>query len=338
MSSATAGTVAVDWVDLAATAMGGRLGSRVTFNEVLGAEQRAIAEGILALVARRVAAWSDLATHHRPSQLTRLNDDIRDPAPVGPTLAALFAWAADAHALTGGLVDITLLAQRVAAEAGGEIAPPLPAARSWTIDLTTRRRNEKHVIVGGALSRPSGTAFDLDGVGKGWIADRAADLLVRALDAARERSTLPPWSSCFVDGDGDIAVRNRGVGSTTVSVALPSGAREAIGDLSIVGAERGVATSGTGMHSWGGRHHLIDPRTGRSSQSGIAQATVVAESARVAEAWAKAIVIDGGAAIRRAETAGVDRIIAVNDQGAILSATAVGYSGAGFLPSQEASA
>ena len=337
MASATERTVAVDWVDVAASAMGGRLGTRVTFNEVLCAEQRAIAEGILTLVARRVDAWSALATHHRPSQLTRLNDDVRDPAPVGPTLAALFAWAADAHALTGGLVDITLLAHRVAAEAGGESAPPLPAARSWTIDLTTRQRNGQHIIVGGALSRPFGTAFDLDGVGKGWIADRAADLLVRALDAARERSALPPWSSCFVDGDGDIAVRNRGVDTTTVSVALPSRARGEIGDLSIGGAERGVATSGTGVHTWGGRHHLIDPRTGRSSQSGIAQATVVAESARVAEAWAKAIVIDGGAAIQRAEAAGVERIVAVNDQGAILSAPAVGYSGAKFLASAEAS-
>jgi ornithine carbamoyltransferase len=71
--------------------------------------------------------------------------------------------------------------------------------------------------------------------------------------------------------------------------------------LTVSGASCGVATSGTGVHHWGGRHHLIDPRTGDSAQSGIAQATVVASSAREAEAWAKSIVIDGAAAMRRAD-------------------------------------
>ena len=113
MPRATAASVAVDWVDHAATAMGGHLGTRVAFGQALSAEERAAAGEILALIARRVGAWAEIATHHRPSQLTRLNDDPQDPAPIGPTLAALFSWAADAHALTGGLVDITLLAQRI---------------------------------------------------------------------------------------------------------------------------------------------------------------------------------------------------------------------------------
>ena len=332
MARATAATVAVDWVDHAASAMGGRLGTRVAFGGELRGEQRTCASEILSMVARRVDAWAHLATRHHPSQLTRLNDDDRNPAPIGPTLAALFSWAADAHAMTGGLVDITLLAQRIAAEEGGEYAQPLPATRSWSIDLTTRRHQDRHIIVGGKLSRLPGTSFDLDGVGKGWIADRAADLLVRTLDAAADCGDLPPWCSCYVDGDGDIAVRNRGVVSTRVRVDLPSSACDSIGELSVSGAERGVATSGTGVHTWGGRHHLIDPRTGRPSGSGIAQATVVAASARAAEAWAKAIVIDGGSAIQRAEAVGIERIIAVNDQGAVLHAPAVGHAGAAFLP------
>jgi thiamine biosynthesis lipoprotein ApbE len=77
------------------------------------------------------------------------------------------------------------------------------------------------------------------------------------------------------------------------------------------------------VHQWGGRHHIIDPHTGTPADSGIAQATVVAESAREAEAWAKSIVIGGAALIRRAEAAGVRRIVAVQTNGSIISAPAL---------------
>ena len=50
---------------------------------------------------------------------------------------------------------------------------------------------------------------------------------------------------------------------------------------------------------------------------------MVAESAREAEAWAKSIVIGGAALIRRAEAAGVRRIVAVQANGKIISAPAL---------------
>ncbi len=59
----------------------------------------------------------------------------------------------------------------------------------------------------------------------------------------------------------------------------------------------GIATSGTSVHRWtdGQRttHHLIDPRTGRPALTDLTQATVMAGSARHAEALAKAAVILG---------------------------------------------
>ncbi|MGA1355041.1 MAG: FAD:protein FMN transferase, partial [Candidatus Limnocylindrus sp.] len=69
--------------------------------------------------------------------------------------------------------------------------------------------------------------------------------------------------------------------------------------------------------------HLIDPQTGEPADSGIAQATVVGASAREAEAWAKSIVIGGAALIRRAEAAGVHRIVAVQTDGKIITAPAL---------------
>jgi len=310
------------WVERSDTAMGGHLGSRVVWHQELTDTQRAVAASILERVSARIQAWAAIATRHHESQLTRLNASTLASVHVGPTIAALAAWAADAWELTGGLVNITMLNERIAAE-DGSAASRVPADRGWSLELRSWSHEEHTHLLGGTLHRQLGVQIDLDGVGKGWIADRAAALLERMLDAEEEAGRLPVWSSCFINGDGDLAVRNRSGAETEISVEIPREQERAIGTLTVSGASCGVATSGTGVHHWGGRHHLIDPRTGESAQSGIAQATVVAHSAREAEAWAKSIVIDGAAAIRRAEAAGVQQIVAVQVSGEIATTPAL---------------
>ena len=58
-----------------------------------------------------------------------------------------------------------------------------------------------------------------------------------------------------------------------------------------------LATSGTIVHRWthdsGVAHHLIDPRTRRPAVTDVVQATVLAETARDAEAFAKVAVVAG---------------------------------------------
>ena len=303
--------------------MGGHLGCRVVWHHELREAQRSEADVIVSTICARIQAWAAIATRHHASQLTRLNASTSTSVRVGPTIAALLAWAADAWELSGGLVNITMLNERIAAERGDASATETAMERAWNLQLRSWRHHEHNHLLGGALERPLGLQLDLDGVGTGWIVDRAASLLERTLDTAVATGRLPEWSSCFVDGDGDIAVRNRAGALTEISIEIPRDEERAIGSLTVSGAARGVATSGTGVHHWGGRHHLIDPRTGLSAQSGIAQATVVAQSAREAEAWAKSIVIDGAAAIRRAEAAGVEQIVAVQDSGEIVSAPAL---------------
>lgn len=334
MRSATAPSVVADWVDHRSEAMGGRLTSYVTFDARLSEAGRVRIAMLLRDLSARVSAWAALATRHHPSQLTALNADERNPAPIGPTLASLLSWAADAYELTGGLVDVGLLVQRIAAEESDERAPAPDSDRAWVVDLRLREIDGRRLIGGGSISRPRDMKLDLDGVGKGWIADRAADLLVHRLDAEVAAGGVPAWSSCFVDGDGDIALRHRRGAQTAVTIEVPRSIDAEIGELLVRGDECGVATSGTGIHQWGGRHHLIDPRTGSPSASGIAQATVVAESARVAEAWAKAIVIGGAAAIRRAEAAGVAKIVAVDDAGAIVTAPFMHNETISFAPAE----
>lgn len=311
-----------DWLDHTQQAMGGHLGIRVTLIRPINESEERTLRKTLEQIGGRVDAWAALLTRHHPSQLTRLNAASGSEVRVGPTVASLLSWSADAWESTGGLVNIAMLDERVAAETGASVRGQA-LSRGWRLELQDWK-HEGHVhLCGGILHRPQGLHFDLDGVGKGWIADRATALLAHILDTLVAAGEIPAWRSCFVDGDGDIAIQNRGGAETEVRIEIPRVPEATIGAIQVSGNSAGIATSGTGVHQWGGRHHIIDPRTGAPANSGIAQATVVAESAREAEAWAKSIVIGGAALIRRAEAAGVRRIVAVQTDGNIISAPAL---------------
>ena len=313
---------AVHWVDHSQHAMGGHLGIRVTLTDTLNESGERVLRNVMQQIGARVDTWAALLTRHHASQLTRLNEASGSAVRVGPTMAALLSWSSDAWEATGGLVNIAMLDERLAAETGTPTRGQA-MSRDWRLELTHWRHEDHAHLRGGLLHRPEGLHFDLDGVGKGWIADRAAALLARILDTKVRAGEIPEWSSCFVDGDGDIAIQNRGGAETEVRIEIPRASESTIGAIRVSGASAGIATSGTGVHHWGGRHHIIDPQTGAPADSGIAQATVVTESAREAEAWAKSIVIGGAALIRRAEAAGVRRIVAVQTNGKIISAPAL---------------
>jgi thiamine biosynthesis lipoprotein len=266
--------------------MGGRLAIDITLPgtakrpEVIAARRAAIA------AARRLEAWAARLTRFDPrSDLCRLNAD-RDPDVfVRPTLAAVLEWAAEARAATDGIVDATLLRERLAAESGafpGSAGPLGPTGPAWAI---------RHLERGARVSRSECVRFDLDGVAKGWLADRALRLLAA-------------FPGVAVDADGDIAVRLAEGDETDVGVASPweDGLLLRIHLDGRHGRPSfGIATSGTTVHSWPAagdpsncrRHHLIDPRTRRPAITDVVQATVVAASAREAEILAKTAVILG---------------------------------------------
>ncbi len=265
---------------LVARAMGGRLVIHLA-GPASGGE---VAVGDARRTAARVAAWARLLTRHEEgSPLARLNDDPRPRVPVPPTLGAALAWAADAERLTGGLVDATRLDERLRAE--GRMTSEAPTDRAWRLVADGAGRC--------AVERAPGLRFDLDGVGKGWLADRALGLL-RAYPGA------------LVDADGDIAVRVAPVDRWEIGVADPRDDGRLLAIVVLPGAVRspglgdgrwGVATSGTSVHRFGPRaHHLIDPRTGEPAATDVVQATVIASGAAVAEALAKSAVILGSAA------------------------------------------
>jgi FAD:protein FMN transferase len=111
-------------------------------------------------------------------------------------------------------------------------------------------------LSGQMLSRPPGLALDLNGVVKALAVDDAAT----TLDGPG-----------FVSVGGDLAVRG------PVDVGLPGG-----GAIRVV--EGGLATSGTATRG----HHLVDPLSGRASESPWQQVTASGASCLAADVAAKA--------------------------------------------------
>ena len=289
--------------------MGGRLRIAVTLPDASGQPRREADERAAGRwagdVARRVETWAARLTRFdASSDLSMLNASRAGMVRVRPTVAAVLAWAGDADVRSGGIVDVTMLRERLAAEHGGPSAMPDRDPASWRLERDSR---------GGTVTRSPGLAFDLDGVAKGWIADRALGLLAAAHGAA-------------VDADGDVALRLAPGDAIDVAIADPRDPTAMLGFLHLRAAvpwdaTYGIATSGVSVHRWQtGTHHLIDPRTRRPAATDVVQATVLARSARVAEVLAKTAVILGrDEGLTFLEAAGALAAVVLTDAGECLA-------------------
>lgn len=286
---------AAEIVSVEADLMGGRVGVHLrsvrspATDRPFGDAPQAQRDAVRTM--RRIASWADRLTRFTTtSELSRLNADPADAVRIGPTLAAVLSRGAELGRESGGIVDPTLLDARIAAERPGPAASveavasgtPAPDGR-WAVALGPR---------GGHVARRPGVRFDLGGIAKGWMADRAA-------------AGLEAYPAVVVDADGDLAIALAHGETWRIAVADPRRPETDLAVLELVGLDPrgrhrlGLATSGTSVHRWahGGTvaHHLIDPRTGRPAVTDVIQATVLADSATRAEAAAKTVVILGSA-------------------------------------------
>lgn len=222
----------------------------------------------LEAIERLFATMEQTFSRFRPdSELNRVNAGAAEFVAASPTFVRVLALALDAARRTDGVVDPTLGAaieaagyDRDFAELAGDGPPPRPTVLgSW-----------RHVRIAGRLVfRYPGTKFDLNCVAKGLAVDAAVNELA---------------GDGFVAAGGDVAVRG------AAAIGLPGG-----GSLTL--RNGGLATSGTTARRWlrGGavQHHLIDPRTGRPSNSPWQEVTVAAGSCVEADVAAKAAFLLG---------------------------------------------
>ena len=251
-----------------------------------------------ALARRELLRWhSGFSRFRAESELSRVNRDPREVVEVSPLMARLARSVAEAGALTGGLVDGTLVAEIERAGYRGELPEPLALERALALAPPRRAaraapepgwRQLRVDSPAGTLRRPPGLRLDSGGLAKGMFADVLGELL-----AGHE--------SFAVNCAGDLLVGGAGRLERAIEVQSPFD-----GSVLHVFRERfaGVATSGIGRRSWVGSegrpaHHLLDPSTGRPAFTGVVQATALAPTALLAEARAKAAVLAGPLAARR---------------------------------------
>jgi thiamine biosynthesis lipoprotein len=228
--------------------------------------------GLSAAVAEVYAFEARLTRFDPGSELSRLNAAAGVRTEVSPLLEELLRTALAAHRLSDGTVNAAVLPALVAAGYDRTIAEvlhrPTPAAHRGGAPVPALDE-VLEVGEGWARLRP-GSAVDLGGVGKGWLADRLAERLENAV----------------VNLGGDLRALGAGPGGDGWTVGLCDGSAVRVRDA-------GVATSGAGGRRWAGGHHLVDPRTGRPATAAPEAVSVVAADATRAEVLAKVVAIRG---------------------------------------------
>ncbi len=106
---------AMEIVSHSQPSMGGILEVAITVEP----ERRAAAAQAARRACQRVQVWASRLTRFSDdSDLAALNASGAAQAEVRPTLAAALRWAADAQRRSHGVVDATMLDERLAAESG----------------------------------------------------------------------------------------------------------------------------------------------------------------------------------------------------------------------------
>lgn len=211
-----------------------------------------------------------VCSRFRPtSELSRVNSEGGPARRLSPLLAEVVRQAAEVRSLTDGLVD---------AGVGGAVAAwgydrdfSLVEGRSLPPDPQT---HFEWKVDGDTLRCHSDSRLDLGGIAKGWTCDQAV-----------ERG-----AGVVVSAGGDLRSAHPG---TTVPVLDPWG--EVAATLRV--GRGALATSSTARRRWtvAGREvsHLIDPRSMAPARTPVVSATVVARTALLAEAGAKATLLHG---------------------------------------------
>jgi len=219
------------------------------------------------------------------SEVSGVNRAAGQWVEVSSLLVELIEVALAAAETTGGLVDPCLGRHVDAAGyrswAAGDVAvldvgpaAPRPAG-SWR-DIA---------VSSGRVRIPAGLALDLGATAKAWLADEVA-----------ERIAEETGLDVVANMGGDLRVIAASPGwVVSADHEVPGLPERAIGII-----DGGLATSGQGRRRWltpsGPAHHLIDPRTGRSAETGWWAVSALAATATAANVAATAgMLLDGDA-------------------------------------------
>jgi thiamine biosynthesis lipoprotein len=240
---------------------------------------------------QELLSWHQRFSRFIPdSELSSLNADPRDEVPVSPLMARFARAVVQAGAISGGLVDATMIDEIESAGYDGRLRARMPLAMALQLappraparPASDARWRQIHVdMITNTISRPPGVKLDSGGIAKGLFADVLAE-------------ELAGHEAFAVNCGGDIHLGGRAGLERPIRVESPFDGR-LLHTFQL--ARAGVATSGIGRRSWlqdaRPAHHLLDPASGRPAFTGVVQVTALAPSAALAEVRAKAAILGG---------------------------------------------
>lgn len=265
-------------------------------------------------VRRLEALWTRFDA---ASEVSRANRSAGSPVAVSAETRLLARRARRAQAMTGGRFDPLMGVEIVALgydRDHGLLAPP-PGPTAHARMTPSVRPVGPRVGVDdppGCITVPSGQALDPGGIGKGLAGD-----IVTA------RAMRRGAAGVLVNLGGDI--RCRGVGpSGDWQVAIDHPGDAGLPPVATVNLRGGaLCTSGVTRRRWlradgTAAHHLLDPGTGQPADPGVAQVSVIAPHAWLAEALAKAVILAGPEHGRRMLMAHRAAAVAVGPDGEVM--------------------
>jgi FAD:protein FMN transferase len=217
------------------------------------------------------------------SDLMRVNRAGGRAVAVSPALIEALELALQVARDTGGAVLPTLGRHLRALGYDRDFAAGLPAPRAPRILPPAAIEAIALDRAAGTVALADGAELDLGATAKALAADRAA----RAAHARTGAAVL-------VNLGGDIAVAGAPEGGWHVRVTDDHAAPADAPGQTVAIAAGGLATSSTTVRRWGdGRHHIVDPATGRSCAIVWRTASVAAADCVAANAAATAAIVRG---------------------------------------------
>lgn len=205
------------------------------------------------------------------SDLSKLNNGKLSP---DGELLEVLDFSLDMASLSGGAFDPTVKPLTDLWDIKNRTVPPSEE------EIESALKNVGYNSVSLYPFNASGKQFDLGGVAKGYIADKMCEYM-KAEGA----------EGFIIDLGGNVIVN----GKYTVGIRDPFKTDEIYATFEL--ENKSAATSGAYQRYFeynGTRyHHIIDPRTGKCSDSGIASVTVISPSSMRADALSTALFVLG---------------------------------------------
>lgn len=249
-------------------------------------------ESLADLAKHRVDLLESLWSRFRPeSELSRVNERAGSGhVSISAETEALIRAMRSGWEMTHGAFDPTVLS---AVRSNGydrtftDIVGTGIVARDFISAVSEPAPGMADVHIGErVVALPGGVGLDPGAIGKGLAADIVVDEMIEAgargalvdlggdIAFAGSPGEDPQWRIAIFDERTRDAARNR-------FHLAPAGVTHA-----------GIATSTSLTRRWAqGRHHVIDPGTGLSTNEALVQATVAGDRAWESEVWATAVLV-----------------------------------------------